>query len=299
MTITKKTSITVLTSLYNCIQYLPGYLKYVDAIDNKDDVEILLLHNAPKEEELELIEGFLPTHPYVKHVVIEKLEGLYTTWNRGILMAQGEFICVWNVDDIRLSNSLRIQAMALCDNPNAALAYGDYGFMYEYDVFSNDIVHEPEYNSNKINSFYRAHHIGCFPMWRKNIHEKIGYFDEQFRLVADFEFQMRVARNYPMIKAKGLLGYYLEFVSTKLSSNGKIQWKERNVLYFRFGLYDMINWVYLISTFRNYNILLDTKKHKFRGYKKFLWKRTPLLLGSIIHQPRNFASYIKHYVFNF
>ena len=38
--------ITVLTSLYNCINYLPTFLEYVAKIDNKDEIEVLLLHNA-------------------------------------------------------------------------------------------------------------------------------------------------------------------------------------------------------------------------------------------------------------
>src|ERR1700712_2568147 len=94
--------ITVITSLFNCRQYLAGYFAAVKKIENHEEIEVLLIHNAPSEEELNIISNFLPSLPFMKHIIIEQREGLYATWNRGIRMAKGKFITTWNVDDIRL-----------------------------------------------------------------------------------------------------------------------------------------------------------------------------------------------------
>src|SRR6187397_2217810 len=124
--------ITVITSLFNCQQYLHGYFKAVDLIENKKEIEILLLHNEPREEELAIIKGLLPGLPFVKHVLVEKREGLYATWNRGIKMAKGQYITTWNVDDIRLPRSLVHQADSLDLHTNAVLSYGDFKIVNKY-----------------------------------------------------------------------------------------------------------------------------------------------------------------------
>ena len=241
-----------------------------------------------------IIKPFVQTYPFVKHVIIEKLEGLYTTWNRGISLAQGDYICIWNVDDVRLPSSIRMQAKSLDENPEAMLSYGDFSYMYDYNVFTTDKVIEPEFDIKNRNKFYRTHYIGCFQMWRKTVHKTIGFYDEQLRLVSDLDFQIKMARNFPLVKTEGSLGYYLEFHPSKLSSNGKLQNTEHNVLYLRYGIYDKINWIYLFQAIKKYKLLLDRSKCKFDSYNSFLIKRTPLFLVSIIYQPRKIMSYIKH-----
>ena len=36
-------------------------------------------------------------------------------------------------------------------------------------------------------------YIGAQPVWRKSLHSKIGYFDESFKVVGDYEFMLRAA----------------------------------------------------------------------------------------------------------
>ncbi len=285
--------ITVLTSLYNCKNYLNSFFKHVTQIEDSENIEILLLHNAPTEDEVAIINQNLPKIPSLKYHVIPILEGLYATWNRGIKMARGEYICIWNVDDIRLPASIRLQAATLDAHPEAALTYGDMGYMYSYGILSSDIDIAKDFKNNRWN-FFRSHQIGCFPMWRKNIHEKIGYFDEQFKLIADFDFQIRVARNYDLVKTDTLLGYYLEYVPTKLSySPHSKQRREQNVLYLRYGIWDKINSVYIIESICKYKIALHPS-FRFPHHFRFVICRFPLIIGSLFRQPRYILAYIKH-----
>ncbi|MDR2692350.1 MAG: glycosyltransferase, partial [Dysgonamonadaceae bacterium] len=111
--------ISVLTSLYRCEQFLEGYFKYLSEINGTDKMEVLLLHNDPQECEMEIIKHRLPAMPFIRHITIPGRESLYRTWNRGISMSEGEYITVWNVDDVRFPNSILQQAEALDRNPEA------------------------------------------------------------------------------------------------------------------------------------------------------------------------------------
>jgi glycosyltransferase involved in cell wall biosynthesis len=230
--------ISVLTSLYRCEQFLESYFKHLSEINGTDEIEVLLLHNDPQENETAIIDRLLPKTPFARHIIIPERENLYKTWNRGIQLSQGEYITVWNVDDMRFPDSILQQSQALDSHPEAALAYGDIWISNVYGVCGSIKTDTPLYNENKF--FFKSYGISCFQMWRKSIHETIGYYDEQFRCVADFDFQIRAALHYPFVKTKEPLGTYLEDQPHKLSANG-LQELENNIVYLRYGIYEKVN----------------------------------------------------------
>ncbi|MDR0613299.1 MAG: glycosyltransferase [Dysgonamonadaceae bacterium] len=241
--------ISVLTSLYRCEQFLESYFKYLSEINGTDKIEVLLLHNDPQENETEIIIRRLPKAPFVRHIIIPEREGLYSTWNRGIRLAQGEYITVWNVDDVRFPNSILQQTEAMDKNPEAAIAYGDIWVSSNYGECNGFCTNSPENNCNK--DFFKQYHISCFQMWRKSIHETIGYYDEQFKCVADFDFQIRAALHYLFVKTDEPLGIYLEDQPHKLSANG-LSDMERNIVYLRYGVYQHLNLALLRQAKRRY-----------------------------------------------
>lgn len=230
--------ISVITSLFNCEKYLTGYFEAVERIVNKEECEFLLLHNAPRKDELEIVERNIEGKTYFRHVIIEQREGLYSTWNRGVNLSKGRYCAVWNVDDVRFPDSLLLQARVLDEDKGCGLVtghlngtdvYGEPGKrFYKHDRMDNDPLEA-----------FRSCLVGCFPMWRKEIHEKIGYFDEQFKCVSDYDFQIRAVINYRFCCVNESLGIYLENVPGKISSNGE-QKLENNLLYLRYGIYEKV-----------------------------------------------------------
>lgn len=296
--------VTVLTSLYKCEKYLQSYFDWLRRIDNQEEVEVLLLHNAPIQAELDIIGQNISELPFVRHIIIPELEGLYVTWNRGIRLAEGQYVCVWNVDDIRFPESLSLQAATLDENLDVLLTYCDFYYMFQYGSISDEKVLNEDFQLNP-SAFFTSHQIGCFPMWRKDLHEKLGYFDEQFFLVADFDFQIRLARTGKVKKTDGILGAYLEDVPEKLSSNLKWQIVERNALYLRYAIYEYLNWSSIFSVCQKYKPDQMKKGNDwypvasvFESYEFYRKKRWTKLFKSIGKQPRYFASYVKHCLLN-
>ena len=283
--------ISVITSLYNCAKYLSGYFNAVEKIINKEECEFLLLHNKPTDEELSIIKESIYNRPHFKHIVIPERESLYSTWNRGIKIANGEYCAVWNVDDIRVPNSLFMQAKTLDENPDAAMTYGDVILNTEYGNKEGRFVHSPVYHKKKYD-FLRSHHINCFPMWRTEIHEKVGYFDEQFLLVSDFEFQIRVGRAIPFVKTEAMIGYFLISAPLQLSSNRKLQSTELNTVLIRYGIFDKLNLLFAIAALKKYsifNFICYNKKYAvsdwFSNYTFFIILRMPLFIISVLLLP--------------
>ena len=286
--------VTVITSLFNTLLYLEGYFQAVLCLERTEEVEILLIHNAPQDEELAIVSKYLPQLPFVKHIIVPR-EGLYATWNRGVKMARGRYITNWNVDDIRLPDSLINQADALDQHPDAVLSYGDFVIVNEYGKREGRHTNEPDYDLKR-SSFFSHHHIGCFPMWRRDLHDTIGYFDEQFKLVADLDFQIRVAKQYQMIKVGNQLGYYLEGTPNNLSSNHSLQMGEYTVVQLRYGNFNMLHLTDLFSGIKKIRVFQykwlgayhNMKPWKFKDYYLYIIK-FPLIGISVLNFPRHFV----------
>jgi len=296
--------VTVLTSLYNCVQYLEGYFFWISKLEHTDNIEILLLHNDPKDEEINIINKYISFYPFVKQIIIPERETLYASWNRGIKLSSGEYIAIWNVDDIRTPDSLFKQEIMLDSHPLAAITYGNCTVSLKYGNINGEEWIEPEF-SRKNKEFYRNHFIGCFPMWRKSVHRVIGYFDEQFRLVADLDFQIRVVRKFDLIKTPGNMGAFLDLVPSKLSSNRFYRKNEETMLMKRYGIYDKIDLLYYISSRKmiDYrNLYYEEKKHNiedlFKNYNSFIKERKKLWFMTIVRQPRFILAYLKHVILN-
>ncbi len=294
-----KIKITVITSLYNCIKYLNGYFDAVEQILNKDEVEFLLLHNAPTKEEYDLINKRIQNKPYYRYILVEHLEGLYSTWNRGIALSYGKYLAIWNVDDIRTPDSLMMQAETLDCNLLAAITYGNYILMQDYGRKSGTLVNEMDCDF-KENEPKVSHIIGCFPMWRKDIHNSIGYFDEQFKLVSDYEFQIRTALNFPLVKTNSMLGYFLEGSPQRLSKNTVLQNEERTAVELRYGVFFKLNLLYKRKA-KNYRIHEifsfgdRTPVEEFiPSYKSYIQSKRGEWIKALLHLPLNIIRYIKN-----
>jgi hypothetical protein len=74
-------------------------------------------------------------------------------------------------------------------------------------------------------------------MFRKEILHKVGFFDEQFEIAADFDFAIRVARYGKVYFLQQLLGYYLDSGVGASTSPGIKQPIERTVIQMRYGAY--------------------------------------------------------------
>jgi len=238
--------ISVLTSLYRCEIYLEDFFRHVGLICNPSEVEYIFIHNDPLPKEKEIIFRQLKLNEYINYQYIEvERESLYKSWNRGIIQAKGEFIAVWNVDDMRYPDSLLVQKEALCRNLSVGLIYGN--FEIEANMKVSHVEVRCALNKIGIQKFQN----GSFIMWRKAVHDAIGYFDEQLFIVGDQDFWYRITSLYQITKTSNNLGRFLFSSNSALSSNSSKNSIERCIILRRYGLWSPINLINNLKI-RNY-----------------------------------------------
>lgn len=251
--------ISTITSCFKGEKYLESFLENVSEQTILDKIEIVLVHNEPTEREIELVKNFQQKYPGVlNQIVIRPVEPIGKSMNRCIKEAKGGYVTIWNVDDLRTPNSLEIQMNVLDQNTEVGLTYGDFIVVDKIGQTIGKLVSSPEFERKK---FIRGMYCGPFPMWRKEINEKIGFFDEQLIQGADFDLMVRIALNYKMKKSQGILGYYLNEQAGLSTKKGSLQPIERTAIELRYGVYNKIDFLYYkkAKEYRIYQVFFGNK----------------------------------------
>ena len=178
--------ISIITSLYRSDKYIDNHIKNIDRVSNYLEInniehEFVLIFNEPDLYENEIIKN-LNNRENIK-VIICPRENLYSTWNRGIKNAKYNNIAFWNVDDIRFGKAI-INGLKKIQS-QYELVYFPFIYKRYIRIFGIKILVKI-----KIIHMY----IGPFFITKKEVFDKIGLFDESYKIAGDFEFAVRAAK---------------------------------------------------------------------------------------------------------
>ena len=250
------TKVSTITPCYNMSKYMKGFLDNLSTQTHKD-LEIVLDHNDPSDEEVKMVEEYNEQHDNILHIKVEGVDPIGTSMNRCIEYATGDYLCIWNVDDLRTPDSIEVMAKALDENPDVDFVYGNYIIVPKFGSTEGQYVDE----TGREDELTTGMILGPYFMFRKSLLKKSGVFDEQLVQGADYDLALRLAFN-----AKGLhlpinLGYYLNEglgQSTKPNSKQPI---ERTVIELRYNI--RVLEPHLVPYTRSYdvgNIIVDEEK---------------------------------------
>jgi glycosyltransferase involved in cell wall biosynthesis len=213
--------VSAIVSTYANERFIEGCLRDLLRQTLGRQLEIIVIDSCSPQNEGVIVRRFQAKHPNIVLVRTEQRETLYQAWNRGIKMARGKYVTNANTDDRLRPDAYEIIARELDADTNIALVYGDILFTnLENQTFEKHIrtgfSRRPDYSPEIM---LTGCHMGPQPMWRKEIHAAIGYFDESFRSAGDYEFWCRIALRYPMRHLRRFLGLYLHNPAGIANSN--------------------------------------------------------------------------------
>ena len=235
---------------------MKGFLDNLSTQTHKD-LEIVLDHNDPSDEEVKLIEEYNEQYDNILHIKVEGVDPIGTSMNRCIEYATGDYLCIWNVDDLRTPDSIEVMAKALDENPDVDFVYGNYVIVPKFGGTEGQYVDE----TGREDELTTGMILGPYFMFRKSILEKSGIFDEQLVQGADYDLALRLAMNGKGLHLPINLGYYLNEglgQSTKPNSKQPI---ERTVIELRYNI--RVLEPHLVPYTRSYdvdNIIVDEEK---------------------------------------
>lgn len=258
-------------------KYLEKFLEKLPEQTIFDDIEVVLDHNEPTDREVLLVQKFQSLYPgKLKHVITNPVEPIGVSWNRCVNLASGKYLAIWNIDDLRTSNSLEMQVRAFQETPSTSISSGPYIVV---DTFGSEVGEYINNSSLSSEEHLRGMTVGPFFMFPKALCKRIGMFDEQLRSGADFDMALRLLQCGPPKFVDTNLGWYLNEGTGTSTRPDSLQPIEADVVYCRYGIWDKLRLEKFpdILEYDVHSIRFDGKSHPasslFENYEEIMAER--------------------------
>ena len=161
-----------------------GYIREtIDSILNQTyhNIELVVVDDNSKDNTLDVIRSVKDSRVKVYHN--EENLGMVGNWNKCLSLTSGEYIKLICADDMLDQNAIEIEARAMQQHPTVNLVESDTRLV---EVNGKKVAKK----SLLIQNFFGA---PVNNMIRKSALEKVGYFDESFTYILDFDMWVRLA----------------------------------------------------------------------------------------------------------
>ena len=193
--------VTLISSIFNGDAFLDAFLENIERLAGYGHVEHFLIRSgSPGNEHKKLVE-YVCSHKNAVYINLEKDPGLYDVWNFAIALSTAPYLSNANIDDKRDPGHLQSLVEVLDNFHDVDVASSRLNIEQASEPAEVLFANQPE----KIYGFdaltkrtrgqLRSRNLPhCMPVWRRSLHWRFGYFDEQrFAQSADWEFWLRVA----------------------------------------------------------------------------------------------------------
>lgn len=180
-------------------------------------------------------------YPNFKLIKEDERKGVYNAWNLGIKNSTTDYITNWNVDDIRHPINTKIKYDAITRN-DFDVIYNWYFSTYDdklnFENVQTELIPTVKFPDNYEYYATQACLIGPDPLWKKSLHNTVGYFDyENFNTIGDWEMWIRFAKAGATFKLiPEVLCIYLDHPNTVSKTQQVRVDDEKNRLFLKYNI---------------------------------------------------------------
>jgi len=163
------------------------------------NIEYIVIDGQSVDGTLEVINKY---RDHIAICVSEPDEGIYDAMNKGIRMAAGDVIGIINSDD-RYDVQTVEKVIQIFNEDEADVVYGDEMLLYDGGFAQRRVTGPLEALLYRMNLSHPTVFV------KKEVYEKYGIFDTQYKIAADYDFLLRIYRQGVIMKeCPGILAYF-------------------------------------------------------------------------------------------
>lgn len=235
-----KPKISVILTSYNHAKYIGAT---IESILNQtfSDFELIILDNISDDNSVGVINSF--SDKRIRFIQNPVNMGMVMSVNKGISLAQGEYVALISSDDIWLPEKLEMQVDYLEKQQNVGAVFTSVVVIDESGVVSTSVKNYQNIFNNAKNKgrdewlgyFFNKGNCLCYPsaLVRKKCFDELGVFDARFQIALDLDMWVRVCSRYEIyVLDEALTKFRSGSNSTSSSSfSGDISSYESEVIY--------------------------------------------------------------------
>lgn len=203
---------TALVSTWSSEKYLRGCLDDLLQQTLGERLEILVIDACSPEREGEIVRAYQARHANIRYVRTPMRESTSAAFNRGTALARGRYLSTANTDDRHHPEFFAVMVDVLEAHPEFGLAYADAAITRgDNETWAANSATTafawPDYTPATGLSCCL---FGCQPVWRRDVHDFVGPWDERYRHANDQDMFLRIARRFGAVHVREVLGLFLQ-----------------------------------------------------------------------------------------
>ncbi len=193
--------VSIVIPTFNGLPYLEEAIESVLCQTYKN-VELIVLDDGSTDQTSAFMQKYKEIFFFESH---ENM-GQAKTLNKGWAAAHGDIIGYLSADDVLTPDAVEITVNYFLNNPKVVLTYPDNILIDNQSRFIRT-YHAPDYDYYKMIK-NAACQIGVGAFMLKSAFAKVGAWNHAYRLMPDFEHQIRLAQIGDFIHIPKILGHY-------------------------------------------------------------------------------------------
>lgn len=202
--------VSIIIPTYNCAQYIAETITSVLNQSFKD-IELIVVDDGSIDSTRDIVASI--NGPI--RLIPQTNAGVCVARNRGISEATGRYICLMDHDDYWFPHKLERQVALLDEQPEIGVVYSSFilwhrdesnglfpsAESFDLNHYADDFI--PEFSG----WIYHQFLLDCWmltstAMFRAEIFEECGAFDEDLPYSEDWDLWLRISRRYPFIQLR-------------------------------------------------------------------------------------------------
>jgi glycosyltransferase involved in cell wall biosynthesis len=201
--------ISVITVVYNNSEHITSAVESV-LLQNYSEIEYIVIDGGSTDGTIQLIEDY---QDKISLFLSEPDGGIYDALNKGIRFATGEAIGFLHSDDLFAHDNVVSQVVEEFVDNKIDIVYGDLDYVMKDQI--NTVVRHwqaGEFSRNKLRYGWMPPHPTFYA--RRNLYQKFGGFDLNYRIAADYDSMLRI------LSDEAVKSYYIPEVLVKMRLGG-------------------------------------------------------------------------------
>lgn len=216
--------VSVVLSIYEAARELPLFLSLLQRQSFPlERLELIIVDANSTDAPLAVIEanaGRLAAN--ILYLRTRERETIQAAWNRALLSARGEYVAFLGVDETLFPRALERLAARLDDDISLDWVVGS-SLVTDVNAAGGHLFDKMYYDrraaSRDLALMDTTYVSWVGGLYRKNLHQRVGWYDPAFRAAGDTEFKMRVIGKLNVGFIDETLGLFLDYPAQRASAS--------------------------------------------------------------------------------